>query len=88
MIRSEPCRDCGEVCTVATCDRCGRSFVVTVAHIEGRERDFGDGLATGVVDRPDWLCDVDRAKDASGAAAAVAAGLRQRTCASCHSQLV
>jgi len=61
---------------------------VTVAHVEGRPREFGDAFAADVVDRPDWLCDVDRAKDRGDPLGAVEAGLRQRTCARCHTQFV
>jgi hypothetical protein len=76
---------------VQTCDECHREFALTVAHAEGRLRDFDDGpLAPEEAERAAPRCDFCEAKTQilANPTAAVFAGLQQATCPHCHSEFL
>lgn len=73
---------------MADCSLCGKPFVVTVAHEEGRRRRYEDGPAGAVDDRDVWICDFDVAKALDTPVNAVNEGMRQTTCPTCHTQMV
>jgi hypothetical protein len=84
------CRHCGAENFVAKCSRDARPFVLTTAHLEGRLRELDDGpvrlLPPGF--EPS-LCDFCTSKDAELVpAATVMAGMRQATCAVCHTEFL
>ena len=66
------CPHCGGVNASATCPACGRRWVL--GHFDH--------------DEADGLCPFDRAKQAGRSIEAMAAGLRQTTCTSCHTEFV
>ncbi len=80
-----PCGHCGVVNAVAQCAQCGRQFVITTDHLQVVPRSWD---AQAVQEVPVGftvpLCDYCAAKAERDLAAAVNAGLRQRTCPSCR----
>ena len=82
------CPHCSTTNVVAQCCRCDRWFVVTLAALEDRIRDFDD-VAIAVAPGTELLCDFDAAKDrGETSVAAVNAGLRQNTCPACHTAFI
>jgi len=89
-VRSVECRHCGTTVVVKTCDECGREFALTVAHAEGRLRDFDDGpLAAEGAEQAPRRCDFCEA-GARGepSTVQVLAGMRQATCPHCHTEFL
>lgn len=84
------CRHCGTDALVAECEEDGRAFVLTTAHLEGRLRTFDDGPPPQEV--PAFragLCDRCASQAAGlGPMDVVTAGLRQKTCPVCHSEML
>ena len=82
------CGHCQTENTVAECPKCGRGYVITTAHLEGRLRDYDAGpvnhLRAVIVSQ----CDFCLQKILGDPAAAVPAGLRQRTCPACHTEFL
>lgn len=83
------CGNCNTENSVARCRKCGRGFVVTAEHLEGRLRDFD---ATPVVatnaDAPGF-CDFCTFESlGNGVIDKLNAGLRQKTCPSCHTEFL
>lgn len=80
------CGHCQTANVVGECKRCGKSYVITTAHIEGRVRDADAGsvghrqaiLHTG-------KCDVCRAPYDGNVAEAEQ---QQRTCPVCHAEFL
>src|SRR5215470_6883631 len=83
------CESCGTPNFVATCTNCSRSFVITSAHLNGEPREF---KAEAVLQVPEdlalELCDFCSAKAQGKLVEAVNAGMRQRTCPSCHTEFL
>jgi hypothetical protein len=83
------CGHCDTNNSVATCPKCARPFVVVSRHLSGGVREFDDPpLESGSSSVPDVECDFCAEKRAGRLAEAVSAGLRQRTCASCHTEFL
>ena len=87
---SKVCHHCGAKNLVATCRHDGRPFVLTAAHVAGRPREFEDGSVAELppgFDVP--LCDFCAASASEQhPTRAVNAGLRQRTCPTCRTEVV
>jgi hypothetical protein len=75
---------------VAECGQDNRPFVITTAHLEGRQRTYDDGPIDDVppvFSAP--LCDFCAAKAAElPPTEVVTAGLRQKTCPVCHTEFL
>jgi hypothetical protein len=83
------CRHCGVLNVVASCQRCGRPFVVTHAHMAGLPRGFESEPLSVVPDVVPVTCDFTQAQDRGDPLAAqVMHGLRQATCAACHTEML
>jgi len=82
------CGHCNTDNTVAECPRCGRSYVITTAHIEGRLRDYDAGPVSQEKTVLLSTCDFCMHQIVGDASAAVSAGLRQRTCPACHTEFL
>ena len=83
------CGHCGAINAVSVC-QCGRSFVLTVAHLEGQLRGFDDRPIQRVPSNVDVLdCDFCAAKARNeDPRRALNLGLRQRTCPVCHQEFL
>jgi hypothetical protein len=80
------CHHCRTENVIAGCKRCGRSYVITTAHIEGRQRD----AAAGSVGHMKaillaYTCDACLAEYFGGAEEAAE---QQRTCPVCHKEFL
>lgn len=82
------CGHCETDNTVAGCPKCGRGYVITTAHVEGRLRDFDAGPVGDLKAVLLSQCDFCIQKFLGDAAAAVSAGLRQRTCPACRTEFL
>ena len=82
------CAHCNTDNTVAECPKCGRSYVITTAHIEGRLRDYDAGPVSHLKAVILSTCDFCIHQILGDASAAVSAGLRQRTCPACHTEFL
>ena len=89
-ITSRTCEHCGSENLVAVCGQDARPFVLTTAHLESRLREFDDGPVEALPSGAETpLCDFCASKAAGlGFAEVVAAGLRQKTCATCHTEFL
>ncbi len=84
------CQHCDSRYAATQCRLCGRSFVLTAGHLVRRMRAFEDPAI------PEWpaatplpVCDQDIAKNLGlTLREQVEAGLRQKTCPTCHRQTV
>jgi hypothetical protein len=89
-VAQRTCRHCGASNLVAECERDGRRFVLTTAHLEGRAREVEDGPLEQLP--PGFkapLCDFCAAKAAGQAPSqTTSAALRQRTCPACHTEFL
>ena len=83
-IRYLNCPHCQTSNAVAVCPQDERPFVVTSAHVAGEVR---ESESRAVLDLPlsynAGFCDYCQAKELGNPAAAVLAGMRQRTCPEC-----
>lgn len=85
--KKQVCPNCGTENFVGQCRSCGRPFVLSEAHIEGRARQFGDApLSETSEDLSLDLCDYCRLKEKGSLLEATSAGRRQRTCPACHAE--
>jgi hypothetical protein len=67
------------------CDACGRHFVVTADHVAGRARGFETEPLSALPDASFVICDFC---SADAPIEKVNAGLRQKTCAACHTEFL
>ncbi|OGO51876.1 MAG: hypothetical protein A2148_05985 [Chloroflexi bacterium RBG_16_68_14] len=83
------CGHCGAINAVSVCP-CGRAFVLTLAHVEGRPRAFYDlPIQRAPADLPPLDCDLCTARARQEEPRrALTLGLRQRTCPSCHQEFL
>ena len=89
MLSTFACDHCGAVNSVATCPTCSRAFVVTASQLRGEVRRYEDQPVTSSVSPLLEIdCDLCVEKRAGRLAEAVSAGLRQRTCVSCHTEFL
>jgi hypothetical protein len=83
------CPHCGTDIVISKCSNCGRHYVLTKSHIVGRIRGNEDPplkeLPAGTYMAE---CDFCHAKRNGDHALAVASGLRQSTCPSCHREVL
>ena len=79
------CGHCGCRNVVARCDTCDRPFVVTSGHLAGKPRSFE---ASAVFELPSSLPPYCDFCSESSPIQRVNAGLRQRTCAGCHTEFL
>jgi hypothetical protein len=87
--RVAACSHCGAQNVITRCERCGRGFVLTKAHVEGRLRNFDEPPISEVPQGVIRLCDFDQSRDAGASAELIViAGLRQRTCTACHTEFL
>jgi hypothetical protein len=81
------CHHCGTENIVAECKRCGRSYVITTAHVEGRMR--GDDAAGSVSHMRailvGYTCDACLAEHFGSVEGAAE---RQRTCPACREEFL
>ena len=78
------CGHCGEENIVAGCKTCGKSYVITTAHIEGKLRDAEAGPVSQLkAVLIGYACDSCLAKYYGNEAEAER---QQRTCAACHEE--
>jgi len=82
------CGHCDTDNTVADCPKCGRSYVITTAHIEGRLRDYDAGPVSHLKAMILSTCDFCIHQILGDASAAASAGLRQRTCPVCRTEFL
>ncbi len=83
------CGHCAINNTVATCTKCKRSFVVVARHLNGDVRQFDDApLQVLPTDMANAGCDFCFEKRSGKLAEEISAGLRQRTCAACHTEFL
>ena len=80
------CGHCGENNLVVECEHCGKDYVITTAHVEGRMRDAESGPVShiGAV-LIAHTCDACLAKYSGNE---VDAAQQQRTCAACHKEFL
>jgi hypothetical protein len=83
------CPHCGALNHVAHCVTCARPFVLTVAHAEGRRREYQDKPLQHVPHSLTTVqCDFCATQKAGNPFEAVKAGLRQNTCPVCHTEFL
>ncbi len=83
------CGHCGTDNAVAACRTCGRYFIVTQAHLAGEFRQFECQPVSQLPATEFDVCDFCATKSSGlNPARSVEAGLRQRTCASCHTEFL
>jgi hypothetical protein len=71
------------------CPSCGRCFVVTLVTTDAIPYETPRRIAPlGITAEPAWQCDYEIVKATGDPATAVAAGLSQRCCPSCHTQFI
>jgi len=89
ITRMATCPHCSAENVVATCERCGKGFVLAEALTEGRPREYNDGPVSAVPEGLTGVCDFDAEKDAGASSATIlAAGMRQATCPNCHREFL
>ena len=80
------CGHCGTDNVVAWCRECGKSYVLTTAHVEGRERDATAGSVAHLnAILLTYKCDACKAVYSGKAAEAER---QQRTCPVCHEEFL
>lgn len=85
--RIRRCGHCGTDNAVAACRTCGRYFVVTQSHLEGQPRSFESKPLSQQVEFD--VCDFCASKAAGlPSPDVIQAGLRQQTCAHCHTEFL
>jgi hypothetical protein len=83
------CGHCNTANAVGVCMQCNRPFVITAAHVKGELRAFEAEPITECPEDVRLLCDFCSAKQAKLTPTAVVhAGLRQNTCAHCHTEFL
>ena len=87
-VRLLKCEHCNTDNLVAECGRCARSYVITTAHVEGRLRDFDAGPVSHLTHVLLSDCDFCLRQSLGDSLETASAGLRQRTCASCHTEFL
>jgi predicted ATP-dependent serine protease len=83
------CRHCGTQNAVGACGKCGRYFVLTESHAQGQARAYESAPLGEFPSKIVELCDVCSVEAAGGSPAEIVdAGLRQQTCAGCHTEFL
>jgi hypothetical protein len=83
------CGHCGVANAVGICDRCSRAFVISAGRAAGGIREFDDRPLAECPPDEIAACDFCDAKERGVPPVETASrGLRQRTCAACHTEFL
>jgi hypothetical protein len=89
MMKILKCPHCETDNVVAECSRCGRHFVLTGKRLAGARREFNDFPVNVLPVNDIQPCDFCQSKDDKERFdKQVAKGLSQKTCPSCHIELL
>jgi predicted ATP-dependent serine protease len=83
------CGNCGTQNATGSCDKCGQYFVITESHINGQRRRFDSAPISAFAAAEIELCDFCSAQQLDqNPMEIVEAGMRQATCAACHTEIL